>query len=120
MAFKFEKLKVWHRALDFNNEINNLVKDFPKEELYILTSQMKRAADSIVLNIAEGSTGQSNREFNKFLGYALRSGIEIVSCLYIAKNRNYLTQNKFSSLYCEAEEIIKMIQALRNSLNGKR
>lgn len=120
MAFKFEKLNVWKKALDFDNEINNLVKDFPKEELYILTSQMKRAADSIVLNIAEGSTGQSNAEFHKFLGYALRSAIEVVTCLYIAKNRNYINQTTFSKQYSTSEEIIKMIQALRNSLNGKR
>ena len=120
MAFKFENLKVWQKALDFDNEINNIVKDFPKEEIYVLTSQTKRAADSIVLNIAEGSTGQSNAEFNKFLGYALRSAIEVVACLYIAKNRNYLDKNTFSSLYAKAEEIIKMTQALRNSIKETR
>lgn len=120
MAFKFENLNVWQKALNFDDEINNLAQNFPKEELYILTSQIKRAADSIALNIAEGSTGQSNAEFNKFLGYALRSAIEVVACLYIAKNRKYIDSNIFSVLYSKAEEIIKMIQALRNSLNGKK
>ncbi|MFC2151801.1 four helix bundle protein [Bacteroidota bacterium] len=119
MAFKFENLKVWQKALDFDNEINNLVKDFPKEELYVLTSQMKRAADSIVLNIAEGSTGQSNPEFNKFLGYALRSAIEVVACLHIAKKRGFIKNNLFDDFYLKAEEIIKMTQALRNSLKRK-
>ncbi len=116
MAFKFEDLKVWQKALDFDDEINTLVKTFPKDEVYVLSSQMKRAADSIVLNIAEGSTGQSNPEFNKFLGYALRSAIEVVACLHIAKNRNFINQNTFSTLYSQAEEIVKMTQGLRNSL----
>lgn len=87
MAFKFEELKVWQRALDFTVKIHELTLRFPKEELYVLTSQIKRVADSIVLNIAEGSTGQTNPEFNKFLSYALRSGIEVVACLHIAKKK---------------------------------
>ena len=120
MGFKFENLKVWQKSLDFDDEINNLVKTFPKEEVYVLSSQMKRAADSVVLNIAEGSTGQSNAEFNKFLGYALRSAIEVVACLHIAKRRKFIDNFVFNELYSNAEEIIKMTQALRNSLNNKK
>jgi four helix bundle protein len=81
MAFKFEKLNVWQKSIDFGFGIHELTRTFPKEELYILTSQIKRAADSIALNIAEGSTGQTNAEFKLFLGYAIRSAIEVVSCL---------------------------------------
>ena len=116
MAFKFEELKVWHRALDFTFQIHELTKIFPKEELFILTSQIKRAADSVALNIAEGSTGQSNPEFQKFLGYAIRSAIEVVACLHIARKRNLVDENIFHNLYEELAIIIKMIQALRNSL----
>ena len=87
-----------------------------KEELYILTSQIKRAADSISLNIAEGSTGQTNAEFRLFIGYAIRSAIEVVSCLHIAKKRKLVKENKYQELYSELETIIKMLQALRNSL----
>lgn len=116
MAFKFEKLKVWQRAIDFSYDIHNLTRDFPKEELYILTSQIKRAADSIALNIAEGSTGQSNAEFNQFLRYALRSAIEVVSCLFIGKKRKLINDIDFKKFYNESEEIIKMLQGLRNSL----
>lgn len=61
MAFKFENLQVWQKALDLTVEVNNLTKSFPKDELYVLTSQIKRAADPVVLNIAEGCTGQSKR-----------------------------------------------------------
>ena len=116
MAFKFEKLKVWQRAIELSNQIDMLTKTFPKEEVYILTSQIKRATDSIALNIAEGSTGQSNKEFNRFLGYALRSGIEVVSCLYLAKGRNLINEKQFNKHYDELTEIVKMIQGLRNSL----
>lgn len=63
MSFRFEELKVWQIALRLSNEIDIMVKKFPKEELYSLCSQMKRAADSVVLNIAGGSTGQSKAEF---------------------------------------------------------
>jgi four helix bundle protein len=59
MAFRFEELKVWHIAADLSNEIDLLARKFPKIELFSLTSQIKRAADSVVLNIAEGSTGQT-------------------------------------------------------------
>ncbi len=58
MAFKFEKLIVWQKAVDLSDVVNQVTKQFPKEEVYILTSQIKRAADSVSLNIAEGSTGQ--------------------------------------------------------------
>ncbi len=117
MAFKFEKLDVWKIALDLSDKVDKLtIENFPKHEIYILTSQIKRAADSVALNIAEGSTGQSDKEFNRFLGFALRSGIEVVSCLYIARNRGYIDQEKFKALYYQYENLTIKIQALRRSL----
>jgi four helix bundle protein len=116
MAFRFEELQVWQRALDLGEDINQLTKTFPKEEIYVLTSQMKRAADSVVLNIAEGSTGQSRAVFKVFLGYALRSAIEVVSSLFVAQKRGYVQQPKFKVLYEEYEILVKMITSLRNSL----
>ena len=116
MAFKFEKLQVYQKALGFSSEIHDLTRKFPKEEMYILTSQIKRAADSIVLNIAEGSTGQSNAEFRQFIGYAVRSAIEVVSCLHVGKKRKIIAEENFEYLYGQLEEIIKMLQGLRNSL----
>ena len=117
MAFKFEKLIVWQKALDLSDAIHQLTKTFPKDELYVLTSQIKRAADSVSLNIAEGSTGQTNPEFNRFLSYALRSDIEVVGCIFIAQRRGYLQQEEFDKIYRMCEEILVMINALRNTLN---
>lgn len=116
MAFRFEDLQVWQKAMDLDEQINQLTKTFPKEEIYILTSQIKRAADSVVLNIAEGSTGQSKAVFKVFLGYSLRSAIEVVSCLFIAKRRDYIKEDNFKDLYRDYEVLVKMITALRNSI----
>lgn len=116
MAFRFEDLQFWQKAMDLDEQINQLTKTFPKEKIYILTSQIKRAADSVVLNIAEGSTGQSKAVFKVFLGYSLRSAIEVVSCLFIARRRNYITEENFKDLYTDYEVLVKMITALKNSI----
>ena len=116
MSFRFEDLLVWQRALDLCDQIDMLTRGFPKNEMYVLTPQIKRAADSVPLNIVEGSTGQSNPEFNKFLGYALRSDVEVVGCLYLAQKRNLIEQQTFSRIYGKCEEILVMLNALRNAL----
>ena len=116
MAFRFEELMVWQIALRLSNEIDLLVKGFPREELYSLCSQMKRAADSVVLNIAEGSTGQSIPEYKRFLGISLRSAIEVVSCLFISKARNYMNDIEFKRFYDEYEILCKMITKLKQSM----
>jgi four helix bundle protein len=115
MAFRFEELKVWHIAADLYNEIDLLAKTFPVEERYSLASQMKRAADSVVLNIAEGSTGQTVPEFKRFLDIALRSAIEVVACLYLAWKRKYVTEENYHK-HNEYEILCKMITKLRDSM----
>lgn len=116
MSFKFEKLVVWQKAVDLASDVHELSKTFPKDELFILTAQIKRAADSISLNIAEGSTGQSNTEFNRFLGYALRSDIEVVGCLFLAQKRNLIHAEDFTRLYHQCEEVLAMLNGLRKTL----
>jgi len=90
MDFKFEKLTIWQKAMDFGENINKLTWKFPKEEMYNLSSQIRRAADSIALNISEGSIGQTNPEFKKFIGYSIRSLAEVITCLHKAKRREYI------------------------------
>jgi four helix bundle protein len=115
MAFKFEELRVWEMAISLSAEVNVLIKTFPAEERFVLSSQFQRAADSVALNIAEGSTGQSTAEFKKFLGYSIRSGIEVISCLYLGKKRGIIYEEDFSKLYSTYESLIIKIQALKNS-----
>jgi four helix bundle protein len=116
MPFRFENLKVWHIAADLSNEIDLLVKKYPKIELFSLCSQMKRAADSVLLNIAEGSTGQSKAEFKRFLNIALRSAIEVVACLYLSIKRKYISNEEYKKYYNEYEVLCRMITKLRDSI----
>ena len=119
MPFKFEKLEIWRLAIESANNVHLLTRGFPKEEIFSLTSQMKRAADSISLNIAEGSTGQSNAEQIRFLGYSQRSGMEVVNCLYLAIKRNYIDQMTFQTFYNDIDRLTAKIQAFKNALKNK-
>lgn len=116
MAFKFEGLKVWQKAVDLSESVDLATKQFPKDELYVLASQIKRATDSVSLNIAEGSTNQSNAEFARFLTYSIRSNIEVVGCIHLALRRKIMSQEIFDSIYKQCEEIHFMLIALKNSL----
>ncbi|MDZ4808220.1 MAG: four helix bundle protein [Bacteroidota bacterium] len=99
--------------------MDQLAHTFLKHELYSLSSQIRRAANSVSLNIVEGSTGLSNAEFKRFLRIANRSALEVVGCLYLAKRRAYLQEEKFAALYNQVEVLVKMIQSLINSLTDK-
>lgn len=84
--------------MDLGEEINIMADNFPKKEIYNLSSQIRRAVDSIALNISEGSIGQSNPEQKKFMGYAIRSLAEVVRCLHKAKRRDYIAEQEFNKL----------------------
>ena len=90
MSFKFEKIIVWQKAMALGEEIHELTNSFPNKERFNLSDQLSRAGDSIALNIAEGSISQSNPEFRRFIGYAIRSLAEVVTCFYKARNRDYI------------------------------
>lgn len=116
MSFKFEKLIIWQHAMDLGEDINTLSDKFPQKELYNLSSQMRRAVDSVALNISEGSIGQSNPEQKKFIGYASRSLAEVVTCLYKAKRRNYINDKEFKKQYDFSFRLMNMIIAFRNNI----
>ncbi|MFT5266153.1 MAG: four helix bundle protein [Polaribacter sp.] len=98
MKFKFEKLIIWQKAMDMGEEVNTLAYEFPKMEIFNLSSQIRRAVDSIALNISEGSIGQSNPQAKKFMGYSIRSLAEVVTCLHKAKRRKSITEEKFENI----------------------
>jgi len=102
--------------MEFADEVNLLTEIFPKKEIFNLSSQIARAVDSVSLNIAEGSILQSKLEFRKFLGYSIRSLAEVVTCLYKAKNRNYITSEQFNDLYLKSFNLMNMMIAFRDKV----
>ena len=117
--FSFENLQVYQKSLDFIDLVYDVTTQFPKSELYNLTSQFKRAAVSIALNIAEGA-GDTNSQFGRFLQISLDSVKECVVCSTIAKRQKYITSEKnqeFSFSTCGAS---KMISSLKKYLKVNR
>lgn len=112
MAFDFEKLDVYNKALLFAEEIYETCKRFPKEEVYGLTSQLKRASISIVANIAEGSGRYNKRDFAQFLRIARGSLYECVPLLQIAYNQLYIKKSNYENLVINCNELAKMINGL--------
>ena len=116
MSFKFENLLIWRRAMLLGEDINTIPGKFPVKEKFNLSTQICRAADSIALNIAEGCIGQSNPEFRKFMGYAIRSLAEVVTCLHKAKRRNYISEEIFGSLYNASFNLMNMMVAFKKNI----
>ena len=116
IGFKFEKLIIWQKAMDFGEDIDALAKIFPANELYNLSSQIKRAADSIALNISEGAIGQTNPEFKKFMGYSIRSLAEVVTCLHKASKRKYISEIEFNEQYENAFNLMNMMVAFKKKI----
>ena len=117
MAFKFEKLEIWQQSLDYLDKIYRVANKLPEQERYNLKSQMIRAATSVNLNIAEGSTGQTDAEQARFLGLAIRSLFETVACLHIIHRLNYLNDPEdLRQIYRDADLLARRITAMRKRL----
>ncbi len=102
--------------MKLGDDIDIMSNNFPKKELFNLSSQIRRAVDSIALNISEGSIGQSNPEQRKFIGYSIRSLAEVVTCLHKAKRREYISENEFEKYYEESFVLMNMMIAYKNKI----
>ncbi|MGC8855385.1 MAG: four helix bundle protein, partial [Anaerolineae bacterium] len=120
MPFKFERLEVWQLALDYVDLMYQIGQQLPSSEQYNLVSQLIRAATSIALNIAEGSTGQSNAEQNRFLGMAIRSLMETVACQRLITRRYPVSPDLIAKGDLMAQELAKKLHAFRQALGGGR
>ena len=114
----FEELPVWKDTRKFTNKIYNITNKFPKEEIYGLTSQIRRATVSIMSNIAEGFDRRSDKELSNFLSMSRASSSEVQNDLYIALDLNYISQDEFNKLYQEAKKIAKQINGLMTYLKS--
>lgn len=118
MTYKFENLEVWTLAMKVNALVYELTDVLPEKEKFNLSSQMRRASTSIALNIAEGSTGQSDAEQARFLAFSIRSYIEVVACLRLLEERKYLighekVQNDLEEL---GSRLFAKLQVFKKSL----
>lgn len=113
--FKFEELTVYQKALDFVDDVYAVTKEFPKEELYGLSSQYKRASVSIPLNIAEGA-GDTDAQFNRYLQMAWDSTKECVVCSTIAKRQGFITNEDDKNARIKLSELAKMTTSLQRYL----
>ncbi|MBU1031744.1 four helix bundle protein [Patescibacteria group bacterium] len=113
--FRFEDLRVYQDALKFVDQVYLLTAKWPKEERYGLIDQFRRAAVSIVLNIAEG-TSRTKKDFRHFLDLSRGSCYECVAVLNIAKTRGYITDQEFGIFYEYMDKLARTISALKGSL----
>ena len=115
----FKDLAIWQRSMCLIEEVYKITKNFPKEELYGLTSQLRRAVVSIPSNIAEGFARFHNNEYKQFLYISLGSCAEVSTQITIASRLGYIANNKVDILLDEIEQISKMTMGLVKKLNSK-
>ena len=112
----FRKLKVWEKAHAFVLTVYTVTRNFPKEEIYGLTSQIKRASLSIGLNIVEGCGRNSNADFKRFLQIAFGSACEAEYCIILSHDLKYITYDEFIFLQQKIIEVKMMLSSLMNKL----
>jgi four helix bundle protein len=112
----FKKYDVWQISHSFTLEIYKITKNFPKEEIYSLTSQIRRASSSIPTNISEGCGRNSDKEFNQFLNIALGSACETEYLLILSKDLQYINNEVFVKLEKEVNSIKSKIYNLKKAL----
>ncbi len=110
------KLEVWTRSIDLVSELYLATKDFPKNELYGIVSQIRRAGVSIPANIAEGSARTGKKEFLHFLSISSGSSSELATLLLISKKVHYLDENQYNSLSMQLNSISRMLTGLKKSI----
>lgn len=113
--YSFEKLEVWQNSMGFAKQVYLLTNQFPKSELYCLTSQIRRAVISISSNIAEGSTRNSLKDQARFTEIAYGSLLEVLNQLILANELSYINNEDLDLLRCKIEEIGRQLNALKKS-----
>ena len=117
--FNFEKLDVWQKAINFTDLVYNYTRNFPAEERFGLTNQMRRAAVSVSSKIAEGTSRMSQSDFRRCVEIATGSVFEVISQAFVGCRQGFLEDAAFATLYSSAEEVGRMLSGLRKSLSRK-
>jgi four helix bundle protein len=116
MGFNFEELDVYNKAIDFVNNIYTLTRNFPKNEMFGLTGQLRRAAVSIPSNISEGSA-RTKKDFSRFIDITRGSAMECVTLLQISVKQRHVDERKYNDLRSNLIELSKMLSGLKKSVN---
>ena len=117
MSNSYKALEVWQLAIELVTQVYAVTRQFPREELYALTSQLRRAAISVPSNIAEGQGRLSAGEFRQFLGHARGSLMEIETQLIIASNLGYLAPERLAELSRMCERVSQMLYRLLQAIS---
>ncbi len=112
----YKNLRIWSEAMDVATDVYKISREFPKEEIYGLTSQVCRAAVSVPSNIAEGSGRTTDKDFKNFLSFSLGSAFEITTQLELACRLKYCERKQINELLLKTESLQKQITAFRNKL----
>jgi len=107
-------LIAWQKAMELVTEVYRITRNFPKEELYGLTSQIRRSAVSVPSNLAEGHGRNSRKEFHQFVGQARGSLVELETQLEIAANLGYVPKDVADALLTRASEVGRLVNGLRD------
>lgn len=118
MKSSYRNLLVWKKSFHLASKIYQETKTFPKEEMFGITSQMRRAAVSIASNIAEGKGRDSDKDFIRFLHIARGSCNELETQILISQELGYINKTNAASLQNDCEEILKMITSLIQKLKA--
>ncbi len=110
MTYNFEKLDVWQLSMELVARVYKLLKKYPVEERYDLSSQLRRSVTSISLNVAEGSIRKSKKEFGQSIRIALGSLVETITNLKIGIQQDYITQKDYDELNLIDELFFKLIK----------
>jgi four helix bundle protein len=116
MGGSFQDLRVWQQAMKLAAELYRATHDFPKHELYGITSQIRRAAVSVARNIAEGKGHRSDREFLHYLFHARGSLFELETQILLAQQLQYISEQKTKELIASVTLVARSLTGLINSL----
>jgi len=111
----YKNLKIWQLGLEISNDISDILIEFPKHEIYDLSSQLSRCSISIPSNIAEGSS-RTDKSFSHFLDISLGSSFELGTQLLIATHRKYITKTILTTIENKIEEFQRMTMGFQNGL----
>ena len=114
-TFSFEKLLVWQKSRILATEIYKITANFPKEELFGMTSQMRRCSISIPSNLAEGSSRRTNKDKARFTEIAFGSGLELLNQLIIALDLNFISHDTYLEIRIKIQEVTYLLDALQKA-----